>query len=61
MLAKGLKINKTKAMVSESNCSDVERTRKWLCAVCGKSVISNCVQFRASGGWVCKWCSGVVE
>ena len=56
---KELKINtsKSKVMVSEKNCGDVERRWKSSCAVCEKGVVSNSVQCRGCGGWVHKHCS----
>ena len=46
-------------MVSGKNCDVVEKTVKWLCALCGKGVRSNSVQCRHCGGWVDKCCSDV--
>ncbi len=59
MEKKGLKVNigKTQVMASGKACGEVERTAKWLCAMCRKGVRVQSIQCTMCTEWVHPKCS----
>jgi len=63
MEAKGLRFNvsKTKVMRSKVESGPLEKSGKWPCATCLKSVGANSIKCKEFKQWVHKRCSGITE